>query len=422
MANRWRGDGGWDQPRGPKGNRLIVWAGVAVLVYGLGIGTGAVIAQSNSATVGFSGNLPGTAGSEAQGAPSSPAQSLPPQSGGSTGGTSTDLSPTLDSGIIARIYKQSIPSIVTITAVTDSKTSGPSEDIGTGFFINNQGDIATNAHVVNGQKTVTVTLAGKDYKGQVVGADTMDDLAIVHITPPSGVQPLPLGTAKTLVPGDMVIAIGNPFQLTGSVSAGIVSGLNRSMPTQNGRVMSGLVQTDAALNPGNSGGPLLNDRGQVVGIDTAIESPVQGSVGIGFAIPIDRLIRLLPTLLQGQTVTHPWLGIEALDLSPALAQQAKLPVSQGVLVMSTVPGSPAAKAGIRGDSGTSTNPKYDGDIIIAVDGSPVSDVASLTADISQDPIGSVVKLTILRNGQQMNVNVTLAPWPKTLPGSTNNAP
>ena len=418
MANRWRGDGGWDEPRGPRGSKWIPWVGVAVVVYGLGIGTGALVSHGSNGGTALTGSVPQASGTPSQAIPSSPQQST-----GSPGSSNTTLSPALDSSVITRIYRNSLPSIVTITAVSNSQgSSGPSEDIGTGFFINNQGDIATNAHVVNGQKTVTVTIAGKDQKGTVVGADTIDDLAIVHVNPPSGIPPLPIGTAANLQPGDLVIAIGNPFQLTDSVSAGIVSGLNRSMPTQSGRVMSGLVQTDAALNPGNSGGPLLNSLGQVVGINTAIESPVQGSVGIGFAIPIDRLMRLLPNLLRGVAVTHPWLGIEALDLSPALAQQGHLPVSQGVLVMSTVPGGPAAKAGLRGDTGTSTTPKYDGDIITAVDGVPVADVASVTAAISSDPVGSVVHLTVLRHGQQVTVNVTLAPWPKSVPNAANNAP
>lgn len=419
MANRWKGDGGWDGPRSSRGSRVFALVAGVVVVYGLGIGTGALLLQSSSVNAGG----PSTAVPQANNTPAQQSQgSAPSQSGGNAGNTA-NLSPALDSNLITQIYKNALPSIVTITAVTPQQGSNsPAEDIGTGFFIDNQGNIATNAHVVNGQKTVTVTIEGKDYKGTVLGADTVDDLAIVHVTPPPGIPPLALGTATTLQPGDLVIAIGNPFQLTDSVSAGIVSGLNRSMPTQSGRVMGGLVQTDAALNPGNSGGPLLNAQGQVVGIDTAIESPVQGSVGIGFAIPIDRLIRLLPSLMKGATVTHPWLGIEALDLSPALAQQGHLPVSQGVLVMSTVKGGPAAKAGLRGDSGTSNNPKYDGDIITAVNGKPVADVASLTAAISQDPIGSVVQLSVLRHGKQITVNVTLAPWPNSTSSASNNAP
>ena len=178
-------------------------------------------------------------------------------------GENNALPPALSGNTVSQIYQMARPSVVTITAVANSGTSknSPEEDIGTGFFIDDQGDIATNNHVVNGQTTVSVTLDNHTYTGKVIGTDALDDLAVVRITPPpSGVKPLSLGTAKTLQPGDLVVAIGNPFDLTASVSAGIVSGLNRSVPTDSGRLMSGLVQTDAALNPGNSGGPLLNAR------------------------------------------------------------------------------------------------------------------------------------------------------------------
>lgn len=395
MANRWRGSHGWDGPKSSGRGGVGGWVVAGIIVYGLGIGTGVVLHTSGPNRVSMN-EQPAPAQNQTHSNPS----------------TNASLPPGLNQNIVATIYKKSLPSVVTITAVQKAKgNSSPSEDIGTGFFVDDQGDIATNAHVVSGQKTVTVTLSGKNVKGTVVGSDTVDDLAIVHVSPPAGVQPLRLGSAKTLQPGDLVIAIGNPFELTASVSAGIVSGLNRSMPMASGRVMNDLVQTDAALNPGNSGGPLIDQNGQVVGINTAIESPVEGSVGIGFAIPIDKLKQLLPQLLSGQTINHPWIGIEAYDITPALAQQEKLPTNQGVLVLSTVKGGPAAKAGIHGDTGTSSKPNFDGDIITAVDGKSITDVADLTADISSDPVGSKVKLTIVRKGQQMTIPVTLGPWP-----------
>ncbi|MCL6452286.1 MAG: trypsin-like peptidase domain-containing protein [Alicyclobacillus sp.] len=378
------------------------WVGAAVLLYGLGVGTGALVRGHDGASV-----------SAARPQPTAPSVQANTAAGNTTPPTvGSALPPSLDQNVVTRIYQQALPSVVVITAVQQAK-SNSSEDIGTGFFIDGQGDIATNAHVVAGQKTVTVTVGGKDVKGTVVGSDTIDDLAVVRVAPPPGVKPLPLGSAKNLQPGDLVVAIGNPFELTASVSAGIVSGLNRSMPMASGRVMNGLVQTDAALNPGNSGGPLIDQAGQVIGINTAIESPVEGSVGIGFAIPIDRLKALLPKLLSGQPIDHPWLGIEAYDITPALAEQAHLPTTQGVLILSTVKGGPAAKAGLKGDTGSANSPKYDGDIIVAVDGQAVVDVASLTAAISQDPVGSQVTLTILRGGKRMNVTVTLQAWPKS---------
>ncbi len=323
------------------------------------------------------------------------------------------------SSAVNGIYNSAIGSICTITTVNKSQQKNSNtEDIGTGFFIDNNGDIATNDHVVGTAKTVTVTLGSKSYTGTVIGTDRLDDLAIVHVSPISGVKPLPLGTATTLKPGYYVIAIGNPFQMTGSVSSGIVSGINRSMPSVGGRDMDGLIQTDAPINPGNSGGPLLNTHGQVVGINTMIESPVSGSVGIGFAIPIDRLKKVLPNLLGGKSVEYPWLGITAVTINVGVQQQFQLPTAEGVLVISTDSNGPAAKAGIHGDSGGTKNPVGDGDIITAVNGKQVSSVAEVTSDIAQYSVGSSVDLTVLRKGKPIHVKVTLGAFPTNLPSQS----
>lgn len=327
-----------------------------------------------------------------------------------TTGNSRSAQPSLNNSI-ANIYKVVTPSIFTITATSPgTKQTGPQEDIGTGFLIDNKGDIATNNHVVSGMSTVTVTIGSNDVTGEVIGKDTLDDLAIIKIPPPPNIAPLQLGTATDLQPGDPVIAIGNPFQLTLSVTSGIVSGLNRSMPTSSGHVMTGLVQVDAPINPGNSGGPLFNAAGQVVGIDWAIESPVQGSVGIGFAIPIDKLKSVLPQLLNGQKVQHPWIGIAGQDITPGLAQEFHLPVKQGILVVQVAKGGPAAIGGIHPDTGGPNVIKGDGDIIVAANGKPVASVADLTAIISTERVGSVIHLTILRHGQRMTINVRLQNW------------
>lgn len=338
-------------------------------------------------------------------------------SGASLAGSALSPISTTQSGTntITQIYDRAKPSIFTITTVTNSKTQGTQEGIGTGFLIDNNGDIATNYHVVSGSKTVTVSIGSQNYTGTVIGADPIDDLAIVHITPIKGMNPLPLGTAKTLQPGQPLIAIGNPFQLTDSVTSGIVSGLNRSMASVSGRLMSGLIQTDAPINPGNSGGPLFNSAGQVVGINTMIESPVKGFVGIGFAIPIDRLERLLPQLLKGQTIQHAWLGISGLTVDPGVQQQYHLPVSQGVLVITTLPNSPAAKAGIHGDTGGTNNPVGNGDIITAVNGTAVASVSQLTAALNNYSVGSTISVSVLRHDKPMTIKVTLGNWPSTLP-------
>ncbi|WP_051663413.1 S1C family serine protease [Alicyclobacillus macrosporangiidus] len=438
MARRWFGDDDWDRGAREARWRRRLGAGAAVFVLGAAAGSAGtawlmagVGDRAAAQGAGASGpssapsapqvtpspsvpgdGTPGSAGVPGTGAAGAGAPGAGNAPGTSSPGASSGWTPFTGGIDIPAIYQAASPSVATITAVTPSgQSNNPQEDIGTGFLIDANGDIATNEHVVSGKKQVSVKLGGQTYTGQVVGTDPMDDLAVVRISPPPGVRPLSLGSAKGLQPGEPVVAIGNPFQLTNSVSAGIVSGLNRSMPTESGRLMSGLIQIDAALNPGNSGGPLLDARGQVIGINTAIESPVAGFVGIGFAIPIDRFVALLPNLLQGTAVDHPWLGIRALDIDPAVQQQFKLPVSQGVLVISTVSGSPAAKAGLHADSGGADKPVGDGDIITAIDGHPVADVAELTAIVNQDRVGQTVTLSVLRRGKPISVRVTLGPWP-----------
>lgn len=409
MADDWGKYDAWGMPKRSRGTKrnaiLLVAALCGAGLYGLGVWTGGALLRGNATVAGT------------------------PGANGNTGGIGSSLPPAAqDANAITTVYNEARQSIFTITAVTPSTgKGGPSEDIGTGFLIDNQGDLATNAHVVNGQKTVSVNYGNQTYHGTVIGSDTLDDLAVVRLSPVPNAAPLVLGSASALQPGEFVIAIGNPFQLTASVSSGIVSGLNRSMPTQTGHVMDGLVQTDAALNPGNSGGPLLNLQGQVVGINTAIESPVEGSVGIGFAIPIDRLKQLLPKLLAGgQTITHAWLGIRGNDVDAAFAQAYQLPVTQGAYVVQVTKGGPASKAGLHGDSAamglsdaqlnsTQFQLKGDGDIITALDGQSVTTLNDLTTYISQHAPGDVVTLTVLRNGKSIKVSVTLGDFPTTTP-------
>ncbi|GLG00015.1 2-alkenal reductase [Alicyclobacillus hesperidum subsp. aegles] len=381
-------------------------AGLAVF-YVLGIWTGAAISHSgHQTTVEY---VPSVA------------------SNGSGSGSSTTAIPGVDNTtLVTDIYNRVKNSIFTITAVSGGKSasdSGAEEDIGTGFLIDHNGDIATNAHVVGSAKTVEVSSGNRQYVGRVLNADKLDDLAIVRIPAPSSLQPLPLGSVKSLQPGSLVIAIGNPFELTSSVSSGIVSGLNRSMSESSGHVMNGMIQTDAPLNPGNSGGPLLNAAGQVVGINTLIESPIEGSIGIGFAIPIDRLIQLEPKLLSGQPIAHAWLGIEGMDIDNLMQEAMHLPVSSGVYVTETTKGGPAAKAGLQGDSNANklnsandtadpyTILKGNGDIIVGIDGEPVNSIEQLTQYINQDNPGQKVTLTVLRHGKKITIEVTLGTWP-----------
>lgn len=419
MARRDDDFDGWPRERRRARAMTLLVPGMVVgfaVFYVAGIWTGAAFVHSGQpAKVEYIPQAPANGngnGNTASGGSGNPTSALP------------DVSNTT---LVTDIYNRVKNSIFTITAVSQGKGASDSsaeEDIGTGFLIDNQGDIATNAHVVGNAKHVQVTSGNSKYTGTVLNTDTLDDLAIVHIDAPPDLKPLPLGTSKTLQPGNLVIAIGNPFELTSSVSSGIVSGLNRSMAETDGHVMNGMIQTDAPLNPGNSGGPLFNAKGQVVGINTLIESPIEGSIGIGFAIPIDKLEQLKSKLISGSPIQHAWLGIEGMfDVDSLLQQQLKLPVSYGVYVTETTKGSPAAKAGLRGDSNgakfesstNSTSPsvmlKGDGDIIVGIDGHTIRTIDELTQYVNQDAPGQVITLKVVRGSSTLNVKVTLGTWP-----------
>ncbi|MFX4302442.1 S1C family serine protease [Alicyclobacillus tolerans] len=328
-------------------------------------------------------------------------------------GVNTPSSITPSVGDVSNIYAQAVPSICTITSVHQNHTSDnePTEDIGTGFIIDNQGDIATNDHVIAGSETVLVAIGSQTYQGRVLGTDKLDDLAIVRI-PTHIYRPLSLGTATDLRPGQNVIAIGNPFQLTDTVTSGIISGLHRSMPSIGQREMNDLIQTDAPINPGNSGGPLLNANGQVIGINTMIVSPVKGSIGIGFAIPIDRLKKVMPDLLSGKQVKYPWIGITGYTVTPILAQHYHLPAPYGVLVIQVLKNGPAAQAGLRGIHNTDSANLSNAELITAVNGKAVHSVSELTSTISEYRIGQKIYLTVFENKRAQNIPLILGTFPE----------
>lgn len=425
MRRRWNEYDDWpEEPRHRR--RSVVWPGViagVAVAYVVGIFSGAAIVHS-----GRSNAITYVPAENSQGGGRTAGSSGTSPSNGTTASSTPGVGNTT---LVTDIYNETKNSIFTITAVSNGsassggQSSGSQEDIGTGFLIDNHGDIATNAHVVGTSKTVQVEGGNQKYTGTVLDADKLDDLAIVHINAPSSLKPIPLGTAKSLQPGNLVVAIGNPFQLTASVSSGIVSGLNRSMSEQGGHVMNGMIQTDAPLNPGNSGGPLLNASGQVVGINTLIESPIQGSIGIGFAIPIDRLIALKQQLVSGQAIQHAWLGIEGMDIDSLMQQEMNLASGSGVYVTEVTKSGPAAKAGLRGDSNAKklsnasasqlADPfkllKGDGDIIVGVNGTKIQTIEALTQVINQDQPGQTVTLSIIRGGKTQDIKVDLGKWP-----------
>lgn len=266
---------------------------------------------------------------------------------------------------------------------------------GSGLIIRRDGLILTNHHVVENAQEITVTLNDKrEYKAGVIGRDPKTDLAIIKIDAKSELPVAPLGNSDTLRVGDWVVAIGNPFGLNNTVTAGIVSAKGRVIgagPYDN------FIQTDAPINPGNSGGPLFNTAGEVIGINTAIFSQSGGNVGIGFAVPINLAKTLLPELESKGSITRAWLGISVQTLTPELASSLNLEKTAGALVADVVSQGPAEKAGIKR-----------GDVIVTYDGKKIDESSSLPALVAATPVGKTVPLEIVRNGKTQTVNVTVS--------------
>jgi len=294
---------------------------------------------------------------------------------------------------------------------------------GSGFVIDMLGHIVTNYHVAGNARTIQVTFAdGLILEGELIGGDPDSDLAVVQVDPAQvDVQPLALGDSDALRVGQSVVAIGNPFGLAGSMTTGIVSGLERELPSQttllNGAHFNipGIIQTDAAINPGNSGGPLLNLAGEVVGVNTAIESTTQQNSGVGFAVPSNVVARIVPVLIEHGSYTHPYLGISGTDITLSIRERLGLDASQrGALVVSVTSGGPAARAGVQASRLDSRgNIIAGGDIIVSIDGQAVTSFGDLLAYLyDETTVGQTVTLGILRNGQQITLPVTLAARPR----------
>ena len=278
---------------------------------------------------------------------------------------------------------------------------------GSGFLWDEAGHVVTNYHVISGASEAWVRLAdGSDHRATLVGASPSHDLAVLRIAfsdrPP---PPLPIGTSADLRVGQKVFAIGNPFGLDWTLTTGVVSALDRSLPTQGERLVQHLIQTDAAINPGNSGGPLLDSSGRLIGINTAIYSPSGASAGIGFAVPVDTLNRVVPQLIAFGSYQRPTLGIEVDEDWNRRLQQAF--GVQGVVVLSVQPGSGADRAGLRGVRVARDGSITAGDIIVAVGGQRVTTVAELLGRLDDLEIGERVTLTLIRDGARVETPVIL---------------
>jgi S1-C subfamily serine protease len=305
----------------------------------------------------------------------------------------------------------------------EPESSGGGTATGSGFVIDSEGHVLTNNHVIDGASQITVKLGASDtdYKATVIGADPASDLALLKINAPSSqLHPLTLGDSSKMEVGDPVVAIGNPFGLDRTVTSGIVSALQRQIQAPNGFSISNVIQTDAAINPGNSGGPLINSAGEVIGINSQIETGggSEGNVGIGFAIPIDTARAEIHQLETNGEVEHAWLGISGGSITPSMAKALNLPVSEGVTVQSVEKGGPADKAGVEGGNTTATiegaEVSLGGDIITAIDGKKIKGMEEIIEAINADKPGDEVELTILRDGKTKTATVTLGKRPASV--------
>lgn len=329
---------------------------------------------------------------------------------------------TLESQIIA-VYEQAAPGVVNIISRSISYdfflNPLPRQGSGSGFFYDVQGHIVTNYHVIADAAELQVNLAdGRSLPATVVGTDPSNDLAVIRVDlPPDEIRVIPMGDARSLRVGQFVVAIGNPFGLEGTLTAGVVSSLGRVIASPDQRFIGEVIQTDAAVNPGNSGGPLLDLSGAVVGVNSAILSPSGANAGIGFAISSRTVQRVVPALIANGRYPHPSLGVGVLELTPARANLLRragmdVPVERGLLVAEVVPGGPADQAGLRGPSRLVRIGNFEvpvgGDIIIAINDQPIATRQDLIVYLETRTMsGEQVQVTIVRDGREQTIPVTL---------------
>jgi len=344
--------------------RLAPFALAAVLGAGAGIGTFAGLGGGGETTTtvvrAVTATLPNAP------APASPA---PPTSA---------LSP-------AEIYRRAAPGVVEIS------TFGGTAGTGSGFVLDKAGSIVTSEHVVDGASTVTVRLAsGREEEARVLGADQASDIALLRVAAPGDeLHPLPLGDSDAVSIGDPVVAIGNPLGLERSLTAGVVSGVNRTIESPSGASIAGAIQTDAALNPGNSGGPLLDAQGRVIGVNAQVATAGAGNAGIGYAVPVNTVRRVVAQLKAGRTPARAYMGVRI--------EQA---LGGGARIVEVVPGSPASRAGLRV-----------GDVVLAADGRDIRSYDELPALTAERAPGEKVTLRVRRNGRTLMITVTLGRAP-----------
>jgi len=330
--------------------------------------------------------------------------------------TPTPFPPGIASGadveeqLVINVYAQVSPAVVCITAPEQFGSC-----FGSGFVLDKEGHIVTNNHVAEAMPDLLVTLAdNRTVPAEVVGTDPGSDLAVLKIDVPADeLTPVQLGESSSLRIGQRAIAIGNPFGLERTVTTGVISSLSRTLPREDSQFqIAELIQTDAAINPGNSGGPLLDSQGRVIGVNTAITSVTGVNSGVGFAIPVDIVKRVIPDLIALGHYRHPWIGVRGYAITPEMVKAMDLPVESGVLVFQVEPDSPAEKGGLRGGNRDVTvlgmPMRAGGDILIGVNDSVISNFDDLINYLaSRTSVGDVVTLTVVRDGGEIRVELTL---------------
>lgn len=307
---------------------------------------------------------------------------------------------------LAELYKKVDQSVVSIRAYGDTDAQG------SGFIYSSDGYIVTNEHVVDEANRVQVTFPeGETVRAEVVGTDIYSDLAVLKVNR-KGLTPLELGSINDLEVGQRAVAIGNPFGLPGTMTSGILSQKGRTLPVSRGFSIPNVLQTDAAINPGNSGGPLIDDKGQVIGVNTAIETQTGTFSGVGFAIPVSAVKRNVPEIIDEGSVEHPWIGVSGINVGSEIADRMGLENATGFLVLNVTEGGPADRAGIRpGDQkaairGTPIN--LGGDVIVAINGEEMKGINDILRYLSEETdVGETITITVIRDGERQDIPLTL---------------
>ena len=316
--------------------------------------------------------------------------------------------------LFIELYERVSPSVVHIAVTPEGPNGGGT---GSGFVLDTEGHIVTNNHVVEGAERVVVRFSDDTTaEAELVGADADSDLAVIRVDVPSSrLKPVELGDSAPLRVGQRAIALGNPFGLEQTMTTGIVSALGRVIRQDSGFSLPQLIQTDAAINPGNSGGPLLDSSGKVIGVTTLIFSRSGSNAGVGFAVPVNTVKRVVPSLIATGRYADPWLGIQGLTLTPLIAEELDLPVEKGILVQLVVEDGPADKAGLRGSD---RQVEFEGgllgaggDVIVTIDGVVVEAMDDLIVYLADTMVGQTVTLTVWRDGEERKVEVTLEERP-----------